>query len=411
MEATLTRLARLLNPTRMRYPYLIGAALWAGWVISLLAGPGNTDAAGHLIGTDFVAFYTAGKILLQQRSMDLYNLELAHQIQQPLYSQPSENFNPYLNPPFYAWLFIPFALLPYPFSPLLWMSINLLMAWGSLYLLIQRKRSLLYVLILTWMPAFTAISFGQNAFMSLLILSSTYILWRRSKYLAAGMVSGLLLYKPQLLLGIGLLWLLDYRRNWHALFGLGFSGLVLLSLSYLLMPEATIEYYFFTLKIASNLMNVEGFPIWNAHGLQSFWLGIFPKHAAVARYLYLVFALGGAWFFVRFWRSINNPALRFGGAICLTVWITPYIMIYDWVLLIIPAILFWQENHQLQVSLKVIYAFLWVVMFFSSVLTYGQWSLMGWAVQISIPALLVAFLLANKLILTHQKVVDPVTAG
>ena len=103
MHDILERISPLLNSTRMKYPYFIGAALWLGWFLSLLLGSGNTDAAGHLIGTDFVAFYTAGKILLQDQSTNLYDLEVARQIQQPIYQDQTENFNPYLNPPFYAW--------------------------------------------------------------------------------------------------------------------------------------------------------------------------------------------------------------------------------------------------------------------------------------------------------------------
>jgi hypothetical protein len=68
-------------------------------------------------------------------------------------------------------------------------------------------------------------------------------------------------------------------------------------------------------------------------------------------------------------------------------------MVYDWVLLLIPAVLFWQEREDKQDQLKVIYAFLWGVMFFSGALTYAQWTAFGKAVQLSIPALLVALIL------------------
>ena len=71
MNNLLSGLHSLLTPQRLRYPYFIGGALWLSWVISLFLGAGNTDMDGHLIGTDYVAFYTAGKILQIERSPDL----------------------------------------------------------------------------------------------------------------------------------------------------------------------------------------------------------------------------------------------------------------------------------------------------------------------------------------------------
>ena len=40
----------------------------------------------------------------------------------------------------------------------------------------------LFLLILTWQPAFASVSFGQNAFLSLMILCLTYAFWRKEKY-------------------------------------------------------------------------------------------------------------------------------------------------------------------------------------------------------------------------------------
>ncbi len=388
--ATLARISPLLNSKRLRYPYFIGAALWLGWLLSLALGRGNLDAAGHLIGTDFVAFYTAGKIILMGQSADLYNLDLAHQIQQPLYSAPSDNFNPYLNPPFYAWLFVPFALLAYPWSPLLWMGINFIFLWVSLKLLQVDRLWQVFFLSLTWQPAFSAISFGQNAFLSLFILSLAYSQWRKGRLWAAGLIAGLLFYKPQLLFGILFLCLLDYRRFWRVIAGCAITIVCLSSLSFVLMPEATIHYVFYTQKIAAHLMTVEGFPIWNAHAVLAFWLVLMPKQLILAQILHGICAILGAGLYYIYWREKRHDlVVVFGAAICLTIWITPYIMLYDWVLLIIPAVLFWQQFADQRAYLKVLYAILWIALFVSSVLTFVQWTYLGRAIQISVPILAV----------------------
>ena len=222
---------------------------------------------------------------------------------------------------------------------------------------------------------------------------------------------GLLLYKPQLLLGISLLWLLVLPKSWRALAGLAVTSTTLIIGSFYLMPQAMYQYIFYTQKIASNLMRVEGFPIWNAHAVQSFWLGIFPNHLTLTQILYLICALAGIIYFIIFWRSTANKNLHFAAAICLTVWITPYIMIYDWVLLVIPGIIFWQECEQQRDQLKVLFAFLWVTMFFSTALTFAQWSLLGRAIQISIPALLVVFFyLFREIFLNRAPAISKIAA-
>ena len=63
--------------------------------------------------------------------------------------------------------------------------------------------------------------------MSLALLSLTYALWRDGKLWAAGLVCSLLLYKPQLILGVGVLWFLEWflaRRGWQSLAGLAAGG-------------------------------------------------------------------------------------------------------------------------------------------------------------------------------------------
>jgi hypothetical protein len=87
--------------------------------------------------------------------------------------------------------------------------------------------------------AFAAIGFGQNAFLSLFILVSFIVL---AKVFFQGPNADLLLYKPQLLLGIGLFQLLDLRKageRW------GFSyRVVSLSVSYFSFEATAVLYLY-----------------------------------------------------------------------------------------------------------------------------------------------------------------------
>ncbi len=298
-------LGRLLTPQRLRYPYLIGAALWLGWLLSLAAGSWSgksTDNFGQLVGADYSAFYTAGKILLEGKADQLYHPALAVQVQKELYGGETAQFNPYLNPPFYAFLFVPLALLPYPASPILWMLLNLACFALALHWLSPGSLLKKCLLALTWMPAWAAISFGQNTGMSLLLLSGVYVFWRKDRRLLAGLVCGLLLYKPQLVFGVALLWLLEWRTNWRALAGLAFSAAGLAALSFILLPGASAQYIGYAQILSSQLLFSPVFPIWNAHGVQSFWIGLFPQLPGLAGGLYYFSAAFVLIAFLNFWR-------------------------------------------------------------------------------------------------------------
>jgi hypothetical protein len=397
MQALIIKINNLMTTNRMKYPWFAGAALWVGWILNLLAGKGKIDLAGHLIGTDFVAFYTAGKIILMGRSPELYNLDLAHTIQQGLYGVPSLNYNPYLHPPQFALFMAPFALIPYPWSPLLWIGLGLVCLWLSMRWLGAERPNRYFLWSLTWLPVFCAATFGQTSFISLAVLSLTYFLWVRKKHLPAGLILSLLFFKPQFLIAIGLLLLLDWRRSWKALLGLGIGLIAQVGLNLWLFPEASLSYLTYALKINSNLMSTIYFSMVNVYSLQGFWLAILPGLKSIAQAIYLICTLIGLCFFLLFWkRNSNQQTIMYAAAAVLLVFFVPYMMIYDWTLLLIPAVILWTSAENIRPLWKAIFAFIWVVTFVSSPLTYLQLRVLPIAIQISIPALLIVIIIAYQ---------------
>jgi hypothetical protein len=75
-----------------------------------------------------------------------------------------------------------------------------------------------------------------------------------------------------------------------------------------------------------------------------------------------------------------------------TIWITPHAMIYDWSILIIPAIIFWQAFHQIKPLLKTMIALVWIATFISTPLTLAQLNILPFAIQVSIPILFIVYL-------------------
>ncbi len=207
----LTRLAgRFLTSRRRQYAWLAGIMLWAGWLLSIGLGPGALDLAGRVVGTDYLEFYAAGTTVRIGESARLYDVAYQTQLQQAIIGPQLRHYYGFITPPFLAWLFAPLSALPYLWSFALWSALGLAALWLSLRLLALPDPRRAGLWALTFFPVFAAVSFGQNSLLSLLLLSLVYRLWRRGHGWAAGLTASLLLYKPQLLLGVALLWLLEW---------------------------------------------------------------------------------------------------------------------------------------------------------------------------------------------------------
>lgn len=387
-----------LNAKRLSYALIAGALLWIGWMASVLLGTGNRDAAGQVLGVDYLAFYTGGKLVATGHSADLYNLRAQQAVQQQVAGKGWSDLDIYFNPPFYAWLFVPLSHIPYKLSLGVWIALELAGLWLSLRMLGLKKPGQAFLWALTFSPVFSTISFGQNTLMSLALLSLTYVLWRRGKLWTAGLVCSLLLYKPQLILGVGVLWLLGWRKDWKSLAGLALGGVILAGVSFSFMPDASRAYIAFSRNILPGFTTWEGYPLWNAHTPRAFWQLLFPGLPRLADGLYFLCLAGGLAVFGYFWsRFKNTSGLLFSGAIGLTLWITPHAMIYDWAILLLPAVLLWENS---KTDWKGIYALVWAVAFISGPLTLGQLKLLPFAVQISVPGLVFAFYLIYKKIVT-----------
>jgi alpha-1,2-mannosyltransferase len=391
------KIDQVLTPRRMTYAWIAGIALWSAWLISVLFGPGNMDLAGQVIGTDYLQFFTAGETIRQGQSANLYNFAFQSQLEQTIAGPGLINFHAFITPPFLAWLYVPFTVLPYSWSFLVWSVLGFLLLWGSIKLIPSDQPNKSFLWALTWFPIFAAVSFGQNSLLSLFLFSFTFWLWKKEKYLSAGLASSLLLYKPQMVLGLGILWLLDYRQSWKSLLGLVGGGAILASLSFWFLPDASRAYLNLVRTVLPDLIYQKEFPIWHLHSLRGFWILLLPGQRFLAEGLSFVLSAIGVIGYFLFWRkNQTNKRLLFAAAICLTIWISPHAMIYDWSILIIPAVIFWQSFPLLKPLFKVLYALIWIATFISTPLTVAQLKFLPIALQISLPILGISLILAIR---------------
>ena len=379
-------ISKLLNPRRLAYALITGVTLWATWLVSISFGPGNMDLANQVIGTDYIQFYTSGITLRQDHADKLYDFDYQLQLELQIAGPDLVNFHANLTPPFFAWLFVPLSALPYGWSFVTWSILSLAGLLSSLKILGVTKFWPTFLWTLCWFPVFAVISFGQNSVIAVFGLSATYHLWKRNHTFLAGLVASLVLFKPQLIIGVSILWLIRWRRDWRALLGLATGAAVLISLTFLLLPEASRQYFQLAIDFLPGMIYQDQFPLYHLHALRGFWALLFPEMDWLAESLSGLLSLAGLGFFIRFVISKRNHLpLCFTAAIAFTIFITPHAMIYDWALLIIPAIILWQEMPEYTHYWKVIFAIIWLVTLVSGPLTYLQLRVMPVAVQISIP--------------------------
>jgi Glycosyltransferase family 87 len=188
--------------------------------------------------SDFISFYTAGKILQQGAAERLYDLKLQYDIQREY--APTVNIRagalPYVRPAFEAWLFVPFARLHYQTAFLLWdfVSIILLIAITVLARsqipgLQQIPFILLISCVLSYFPVFIMLLQGQDSALLLLVFFLAYLALRAGNETRGGMLLGLGTFKFPLVIPFMIPFLLAKRVR--LLTGFFLTSLLLLGIS------------------------------------------------------------------------------------------------------------------------------------------------------------------------------------
>ncbi|HZL36484.1 MAG TPA: glycosyltransferase family 87 protein [Tepidisphaeraceae bacterium] len=279
------------SPCKRLWLGAAGVALFIGTLlIGYCAVPKSPHGQGT-VGLDFIAFYTAGTFVREGRSADLYDIHAVQRFQGDLARANGVDLGsavgPYWNPPFYAWLFAPLSRLPYHAALRLWIIVNIACAALAClmlsHMLIDSASSrlpepavlvtwhtwaLVPVLMLLSTPFIHALSHAQNTCTSLLLVTCVTVLWRKERALAAGLVCGLLFYKPQL--GAVLAAVLIFDQGRRAFTGLAVTGLLLL-LATLALP-GSLRHFLHQVPLNLHFVQCQVPYLWDRHvTFKAFW--------------------------------------------------------------------------------------------------------------------------------------------
>lgn len=247
----------------LRKRFWLGASAVALFVFTLAVANPFLSADRKLtrtaLGHDFIAFYTAGHFLNAGRPELVYDLGAVREFQQHLARHHGvelrAGYAPFWNPPFFAYLFRPLAVLPYPAALSAWWAISIAAFAGSAAVLWRMFRpqatsdgALLVLLLAVSLPALQALGHGQNSYVSLLLLSGIAALWLKASAngkdgpfaFQAGLLAGLLFYKPQLALAVAIVMCLTLGRR--AVLGLLVTGTLLAAFSCYAAPDLLADW-------------------------------------------------------------------------------------------------------------------------------------------------------------------------
>src|SRR3990172_5583121 len=356
-DRMVTALAAWLTPKRLQiYPaVLILSSFIVQLWLSLLAARSGTPF-WLTIGQDFKGYYTGGRFFVDGRMTELYDFEAQKKFQEDL-AIPGNGLLAFIHPPFTVILWAPFALGDYVRGLWLWWACGLSLLILSVYLLHKTlalpqaaSAGRLVFLPFLFLMGLTWFLYGQNTPLTVLLYTLTFLLLRRGQDMASGIALGLLLYKPQLAIPLGIVMIV--KRRWRALLGVALSAGLWGAIGFSLSPAAMIQYSQVSPRVFDFLLDTQqpDSKVWAVHTAYVFARlllgGLWPEAAAV---LGTGLAVSGALIVALVWRRVDwKPGtrawdLKFAATLALGLLIVPYVFVYDLMLLLLPLAIAWRH--------------------------------------------------------------------
>lgn len=313
---------------------------------------GGRTRFGTDLGADHAGFYTAGWILNHHRAVDLYDNEFQNRVHHELHPHLEPEVSlPFVHPPFVAVAFRPLAMLPYAWSFAIWLLISL-----SLYLV-----GLLVALRTTNLSAaerltavLAALSFepfvmecwqgGQLSAVGFCCLAIAVSLDLSGRRFTSGLVLGLCLYKPTLLVVV--VPFLLVTRRWRTLLGLTIVGTALALLSIACVGwDGTMAFVEKLLGFSQHATAAGPLELktWKYVDLNAFTRLLVGGPGSVQQLLMLALAVPAlAWILVRAFRidplDEGQTRLAWASVLLATPVINLYVGLYDSVLAVLGAL-------------------------------------------------------------------------
>lgn len=287
---------------------------------------------GQGIPTDFINVWAAGMLVRDGTPALAYDWEIQKEIEVALLGQDFTGYFAWHYPPPFLFVASLLAHFPYAAAFIGWMAVSLVPYLAVVRGIVGRPFGL--VLAFACPMVFSNMLVGQNGFLTAALIGGTlYLLPARP--VLAGICLGLLSYKPQ----YGLLFplVLIAAGHWRAFTSAAVTVIVLGLVSTLAFGVDAWKAFFHWLPTMSQTFLSEGrAPWWKLQSLYAM-LRLFGVMEQPAWAVHWVFTASVATTLVLMWRSRVPYTLKAAALAAGTLLITPYLFMYDVMVLAIPV--------------------------------------------------------------------------
>ena len=299
--------------------WLLASFMFSTWLI----GPD-----GLPIPTDFVNVWAGGRHALEGVPATAYDTDLHKAAQVAAVGHPFKGEYPWVYPPTFFFAAMVLAMLPIVAAQVVWVSVTFAAYVAAIHGIIRDRAS---ILLACAFPGIVAnFMVGQNGFLTAALVGGMLVFLDR-RPLMAGVLLGLLSFKPHL--GVLIPLVLIVSGRWRVIAAAAVTTVLLAAASWFAFGSGPWEAFIRALLTASQSTLSEGRTEW--WRLQSIFglVRMLGGGATLAWTLQLVVAGGAVILLCVLWRSRVRFALKAAGLATGILLATPYIFLYDLVIL------------------------------------------------------------------------------
>jgi hypothetical protein len=309
--------------------YLLSAAAWVVLSTDLI------DAKGKPLGYDFITFWAGSFLALAGEAAQSFDMARIFAVEQ-LAVPANQSVFLWHYPPTFHLVVLPLALMPYLVAYAVWTIGSFAIYAAVIRRFLPRPET---VWVLAAFPgAFINAFHGQNGFLTAVLFGAA-LLQLKTRPIAAGILFGLMSWKPQLglLLPVALL----CARQWRAFAAAGATTLAVAALSLLVFGAEPWIAFWHNIPLVGVLLDTGALP-WPKIPSLYVALRVLGMAATPAYVLHGIAALGVLAAVAQVWRGAAPLRLRGAVLVVGALLMPPYLFDYDLALLAIPiAILVW----------------------------------------------------------------------
>jgi hypothetical protein len=324
-----------LTAERIRGYSLILLAFYVLAIVGWIAlADGLVDRNGKPLGTDFSNVYAAGMLTLEGRASDAYDPARQHAAEKKVFG-PETLFFGWHYPPFFLMVAAVLATLPYGWALFAWMALTIPAYLAAMRAILPRPETLL---VAAAFPAvFVNIGHGQNGFLSAALLAGA-LLWLDRRPALAGLLFGLLAYKPQFGILIPLVLLVTGR--WTVIGAASATVAALSAITWLVFGAGVWNAFAASAEFSRAVVLEAGATGWEK--IQSIFSAVRnlggPPEIAYAAQATLLLALAAS--LISLWRGRAAYDLKAAALVIACLLATPYVLDYDLMVLAVSIAFF-----------------------------------------------------------------------